>query len=97
VSRSSRTRSANLVKHVQPDVGAHIQTSPDRRLCSLKINSYAEERGLPAARLPQRWTLFGLCRHPAREREKLASQLLKVIEFHAGGDFVESPVEFSWV
>jgi hypothetical protein len=63
----------------------------------LKINSYAEQRRRTPTRLLKRRTRFGLCRHSAREREELASQLLKVIEVHAGGDFVESTVEFSWV
>jgi len=43
----------HLVKHVEPDVGPHIQAPPDRRLGVLKINAYSKERRLAPARLPE--------------------------------------------
>ena len=42
-----------LVENVEPDVGAYVQTSPDRRLGVLQIDTYAQDRSLTPARLPQ--------------------------------------------
>jgi hypothetical protein len=63
----------------------------------LEIDTHAEDGSVAPARFPERWTLLGRCRDAARERQELATQLLEVIEVHAGDDFLESPVEFGWV
>ncbi|HKX13921.1 MAG TPA: hypothetical protein VJN19_01930 [Propionibacteriaceae bacterium] len=89
---SSRTRSAAPDGIGQADVVAHIQPSPDRRLGSLQINPYAEDRGLPPTRFRSDGRRPGFARIFAREREELAGQLCEVIEVHAGDEFVESPV-----